>query len=399
MKLTIALEARFFKTPDQKVWSDTGIDEAFWQRYLKVFDSIEVIARVKDVSCLSPGYTRADGDKIDFIPLPHYIGPYQYLWHSLKICALAETGVKNAEAVLLRTPGQIASVVFRYLRKYQHPFGVEVVGDPYDVFAPGSVDHAFRFFFRWIGTKQLKEQCKYADGASYVTEKTLQARYPNALYSTCYSSIDLSPKAYVLSPKIAFGEKGLFKLSFIGSLAQLYKSPDILIDAVNLCRNHGHNINLEIIGDGKFRPQLEARVLRLGLNNAVNFLGQLPSGELVRNVLLQSDIFVLPSRTEGLPRAMIEAMACGLPCIGANVGGVPELLSAFDLVSPGDAQSLAKKIEEVITNPARMRDMSARNLEKSMEFRGEILDRRRCEFYAYLHNKTETWIKQTRTRH
>jgi glycosyltransferase involved in cell wall biosynthesis len=176
-------------------------------------------------------------------------------------------------------------------------------------------------------------------------------------------------------------------------MSQLYKAPDVLIDAVGLCVARGNKINLKIIGDGKFRSNLEKRVSRLGLNDSIIFLGQLPAGKLVRNELLKSDLFILPSRTEGLPRAMIEAMACGLPCIGTNVGGIPELLPEEDLVPPGRVQALADKIGEVLDNPERMRTMAARNLEKANEFRKDILDERRRVFYQQLRDETKARLR------
>lgn len=394
MKLTIFLETRFSKTPDQKVWSDIGPDTIFWQRYLDVFASVEVVARVLDVDTVPSSYKRSDSERIRFIPLPCYIGPFQFIQKAAKIKKIVTSVINDAEAVLLRTPGQASNCAYRPLNINQHPYGVEVVGDPYDVFAPGSVDHPLRPFFRWWITRQLKKQCTKAVAAAYVTENTLQRRYPNMFYSTYYSSIDLRKEAYVLSPRVDFATDGFLRLIILGSLEQLYKSPDILIDAFSLCNSKGHRIKLKIVGDGKFRPLLEAQVARLGLNDSIKFLGKLSAGEAVRKELLQSDLFILPSRTEGLPRAMIEAMACGLPCIGSNVGGMPELLPAEDLVPPGNIQALAKKIEEIITNPERMRTMSARNLKKSLEFRNDILDQRRFDFYTYLRDKTELWIQK-----
>ena len=56
---------------------------------------------------------------------------------------------------------------------------------------------------------------------------------------------------------------------------------------------------------------------------------------------------------------MVEAMARGLPCIGSAVGGIPELLPADDLVTPGDAPGLARKLQEVLSDPARLARMTA----------------------------------------
>lgn len=394
-KLTIGLEARFSKTPDQKIWTEDGPGYSFWQRYLDVFESVEVLARVQDISDVSPRWNRADGERVRFISLPYYIGPYQYLRNAMKIDKITMAVVQKADAVILRTPGQISNRLFYYLRKNSHPYGVEVVGDPYDVFAPGAVRHPLRPFFRWSGKRQLQEQCRWALGAAYVTGNALQRRYPNDLYSTHYSSIDIGTDAYAAYPKTQFGAAGLFRLVFVGSLAQLYKGPDILIDALTQYLSTGHSgVKLIMIGEGQFRTALEEQVARRGMNDIVTFLGQLPSGEAVRKELLQADLFVLPSRTEGLPRAMIEAMACGLPCIGTNVGGIPELLAPEDLVAPGDARELAAKIKEVLSNPLRLSSMSTRNLERAKDFRADILNQRRRNFYQYLRAKTELWMEK-----
>ena len=138
---------------------------------------------------------------------------------------------------------------------------------------------------------------------------------------------------------------------------------------------------------------LAARARALGLGPRVRFLGQLPAGDAVRAELDRADLFVLPSRTEGLPRAMVEAMARALPCIGSTAGGIPELLPAEDLLPPGDAAAQARKIREVVSDPGRMARMSARNLEKAEEYRDDALRERRVAFYQNITNQTETWVR------
>lgn len=143
------------------------------------------------------------------------------------------------------------------------------------------------------------------------------------------------------------------------------------------------------MGDGKYREFLEQRARTLGLAEKVTFLGQLPAGAKVREQMDKADLFILPSRGEGLPRAMIEAMARALPCIGSTASGIPELLSPEDLVPPEDAASLARKIAEVLADPGRMSGMSVRNLEKAKEFESRILQKRRIEFYGEVKKRTE----------
>jgi glycosyltransferase involved in cell wall biosynthesis len=275
---------------------------------------------------------------------------------------------------------------------------VEVVADPYDVFAPGSVKHPLRPVFRWWFSRQLRRQCAGACAAAYVTQYALQRRYPPApgSFSTYYSSVELPEVAFAAAPRSAHSGKDVIKLIFVGTLAQLYKAPDVLIEAFALCVQRGLDLELVLLGDGKYRASLEARAAALGLGKRVRFLGRLPAGEAVRTELDRADCFVLPSHQEGLPRAMLEAMARGLPCIGSTVGGIPELLSPEEMVPPGDSASLAQKIYEVVTDPQRMARLSARNLHKIQEYRDETLNERRFAFYSHLRETTQAWLESLR---
>jgi glycosyltransferase involved in cell wall biosynthesis len=205
--------------------------------------------------------------------------------------------------------------------------------------------------------------------------------------------VELPDVAFVPAPRPELEGRQTFTLITVGSLAQMYKAPDILIDAVALCVQQGLDLSLILVGDGKHRPELEAHAAALGLGSRVRFLGQLTAGGAVRAQLDQSDLFVLPSRTEGLPRAMIEAMARALPCIGTCIGGMPELLPEADLVPPGDAVALARKIREVLTDPVRMAHMSSTNLQRAKAYHEAALCARRVAFYRYVRERTAAWIE------
>jgi len=169
---------------------------------------------------------------------------------------------------------------------------------------------------------------------------------------------------------------------------------DVQIDAVAECVRSGLDLRLVVIGQGRVRGELEERARSQGLDGRVEFRGQLTAGEAVRAELDRADLFLLPSRTEGLPRAMIEAMARGLPCIGSTAGGIPELLAPEDLVPPGDARALAHRIAEVVKDPARQASMSKRNLAVAEDFRESILRDRRAEFYRRVRQETEHWLNR-----
>lgn len=396
MKVVVTLEYRFDRTPDGKVWTQTTFPYSFWTRYLQVFDSVRVVARVRDVPNIPSDWKEANGEGVSFAAIPYYIGPWQYLLKSRQVNQVARNSVSPDDAVIFRLGSQIASCIQPMLFRSGHPYGVEVVADPYDVFAPGAIKHPLRPFFRWSSPPNLRRQCARACAAAYVTEDALQRRYPPAsgAYSTHYSSVELPNSAFAAAPRFDDRHKQPFTLISVGTLAQLYKAPDVLIDAVATCVQSGLNLRLILVGDGKHRSELEARSQACGIADRVCFLGQLSAGEAVRAELDRADLFILPSRQEGLPRAMVEAMARSLPCIGSTVGGIPELLQPEDMVPPGDAVALANKIREVVTDRDRLIRMSARNLEKAKDYRDEVLRERRNEFYRYVREQTETWLKE-----
>jgi len=359
MNLIVTIDHRFAHTPDGAMWTMTSFTYPFWKRYLAVFDHVRVVARVQDVPSAAPNWTRCDGEGVSFAAIPYYHGPWQYLRRARQVRRAVRNAVGADDAVILRVQGQISSCLRPFLRQTGRPYGVEVVGDPYDAFAPGYVTHPLRPFLRWWLPRRMREQCAGACAAAYVTEHALQRRYPPApgAFSTHYSSIVLPDAALASAARPLQAQQRTFTLIIVGTLDNLSKGPDVLIDA------------------------------------RVRFTGWLPAGEAVRAQLDQADLFVLPSRQEGLSRSTIEAMARALPCIATTVGGTSELLPPEDLVPPNDVPALVHKIREVVTDPERMARMSARNLKKANEFREEVLSKRWTAFYRYVREKTEEWLK------
>jgi len=390
--LVVSIEHRFDRTPDGAIWTQTMFARPFWSRYLAVFDTVRVVARLREVVSVPETWQRADGEGVSFAALPFYIGPWQYLRQRRRLTEAAVAAVRPTDAVIFRAPSAIAGQIEPALRRSGHPYGVEALGDPYDVFAPGAVRHPLRPFFRWWFPKRMRRLCAGAAATGYVTEHALQRRYPPASgsFTTYYSDVELSEGTFVAAPRTPRRD-GTFTLVTVGSLAQMYKAPDVQIDAVAQLVKEGLDVRLVLIGDGKHRAELEARAAAQGIAAVVIFRGQLTAGSAVRAALDAADIFCIPSRTEGMPRALIEAMARGLPCIGSTMGGIPELLPSEDMVPPGDVAALANVIRAVVTDPARMARMSARNLARAKEYREDALRARRTAFYRTLRECTEAW--------
>jgi glycosyltransferase involved in cell wall biosynthesis len=386
MRLIVTCEHRFSVAADGTVWSKVGNDYAFWQRYLSGFDSIRVVARAQRDRMINETYKKVTGPGVEFWPLPYYLGPLEFALRRRQIRRSVRRAINKEDAVICRVPSPIGTELLEQVKR--RPYGLEVVGDPYEALSPGAVRDPLRPVFRHIMRRRLRDQCARAAGAAYVTQRMLQQRYP------CPArSIGVSDVAHLdFTGSRRFQHCRSSRILFVGSLAQMYKGPDVLLKAVQLL---AAKIDLEVVvvGDGKYRAGLELMASDLGISHRVSFLGELPSGKAIRDQLDQAALLVMPSRTEGLPRALIEAMARSLPCIGSRVGGIPELLADEDLVEPGDHVALAAKINEVVYHPARLSEMSRRNLARAQEYRPEILEKRRSEFYRFLRHATESWLQ------
>lgn len=397
MKLLIAVDTRFYRTPDGIVWTEAQNNYQFWANYLRVYEDLLIVARVKDVSNKQLNWIQSSGDRVEFHGLPYYLGPWEYMKKFLLIKSSIAKAVSNSNCAILRVPGTIASLVWKELRKQRKEYMLEVCGDPWESLAPGTVKSVVRPLARWISTYELKKQCKKALGTSYVTSSVLQRRYPphrksvfltesekhlNDKYiTTSYSDIELTEEAF---RRKLNGPQDPIRLINVGSMETYYKAQDVQIKALKKCLDLGYSVHLFLVGSGRCRPIYEELAKELQVQNHVTFLGSLPGLERVIQALDESDIFLLPSMVEGLPRALIEAMARGLPCIATNVGGIPELLVAEDLVPPNDPEALSKKIIDVISTPERMSEMSERNFIKSTEFAPHFIHKKRYEYYSFL---------------
>lgn len=134
------------------------------------------------------------------------------------------------------------------------------------------------------------------------------------------------------------------------------KGLDVLVEAYARLRHAFPDVVLLVVGDGPVRESLLRQAAQLGLGESFQLL---PAQSEVAGLLRAIDIFVLPSRSEALSNALMEAMACGCAVVATRVGGNPELVEDGKtglLVAPGDAGELASALRFLVENgPARAR--------------------------------------------
>jgi teichuronic acid biosynthesis glycosyltransferase TuaC len=148
----------------------------------------------------------------------------------------------------------------------------------------------------------------------------------------------------------------------VGHLVARKRHADVMRAVAVLAKRHP-TLRYSIVGDGPERVALEGLATRLGVSERVEFYGQLPHAEAIE-VARRCTLFAMPSTEEAFGVAYVEAMAGGVPAIGCRGEPGPEEIAAagdgFMLVPPGDIERLTQRIDELLSDPQRLREASIR---------------------------------------
>ncbi len=361
MKVVVTAEYHYLAT-DDGVLVDGKCDYAYWAQLLDVFDEVLVFSRLAP-GVRSPTSRPVEGPGVRLIAAPDFVATAGLAAAGPGLARAAWRAARAGDVGLLHAPGVMASALRPALALARKPYGVEVVGDP-----RGSLDGAGRVLttLRGLAGRELTGMVAGASATRYVTRRNLQASYPPRPGTPTFVVSDaFIPDDIFAGPPATLTDEPRLALGFVGALHRPYKGLDVLLAA--LARTALPH-TLDVVGDGGLRPQLEAQAVALGLGARVRFLGTLPPGRPVYDFLRGRAALVQPSRTEGLPRSLLEGMALGLPCLASPVGGVPELLAPSELVAVDDIEGLAGAIDALGADPARRRRLALANRELAREY-------------------------------
>lgn len=158
--------------------------------------------------------------------------------------------------------------------------------------------------------------------------------------------------------RLAHQSAGIQKVICV-SRFNFQKGQDVLIQAWRQVHAALPEARLQLVGGGSLRPQLEALVAALDLGQCIEFVDLVQDA---RPFLAEADLFVLASRFEGMPNALLEAMACGLPCVATRVSGTEDVIVDGEsglLVPADDSDGLARALLALLTNRDRARAYGA----------------------------------------
>lgn len=218
----------------------------------------------------------------------------------------------------------------------------------------------------------------------YVTEFFLQNRYPcnGKIEHASNVCIEKVPES-ILRERIAKIErysKGCqLNIATVAAVNVRYKGQEYVIRAIAKLNNElGFNYHYYMVGGGD-NSFLKSVVTLCDVDKYVHFMGPLPHDK-VTEILDKMDIYIQPSKQEGLPRALIEAMSRGLPSIGTRVAGIPELLNDEFLVKKGSVTEIVHALATQMT-PDSMITQSQQNFIKASKYTLDIINARRQHFF------------------
>lgn len=375
-EISVSLEHRFYFY-NGDLYTKLSFPYSYWEDYLLYFDQVNIIARAKMVESIDSSYKKVNGAGVTFTPMPYYIGVKEFVLSLPKLIYNAYSAVKGSKGLLLRS-GNISNLIWLfaillrvpYLREYPGNIKQGIVGFGGDKLAIRAIALVLDYMARI--------QARYSKANSYVSEYC-KGLYPSHKPSYVFSSFN----ADEIKIRKKLVEDDSVKIISVGRV-EGEKGHKDLIDAISTLELD-LDLELIIVGDGTQRKSLEEYSKSLGVN--ASFLGSITDRKCLFELMSLSSIFVIPSHTEGMPRALLEAMTIGLPCIGSSVGGIPEVLDKEMLFLPSSPKLCAGLLSTLILN----KELSTRQGERNYNFiqknySKKNLDEEKIKFWSELYS-------------
>lgn len=361
-------------------------NDSTFMRYYSIADELHVAIRVKTISQEEANRrSLITVNPVKIIPCPK-TESVKGIFKIPKLKKILKQAVSNADYVVARIPSSIGYFAAQIAMELNKPLLVEAVACPWDA----CWNHSLKGkFIAPINVYKMKKILRKTAYSLYVTNEFLQRRYPTNGKTISCSNVSLAPiDETVLENRLKRIKNKTDERIKIGTVAAVdvqYKGQQYVIRALGKLKKQGiTNFEYHLVGGGD-QSYLRSQAKKYDVEDQVKFIGPLPHDK-VFEWLDTIDIYAQPSRQEGLPRALIEAMSRGLPCMGAKTGGIPELLEPSFIFS-----NSRKEIDEILEillsmMPEVMETQARRNFETAKNYEKSKLEQRRREFFEEFKN-------------
>lgn len=382
MKAMFVHEHKFVRDENGCYFSSGQFPYRLWRRYLEVFDELLVVGRLRSLRAGESVQMldRSSGPGVSFLEVPSLGGIQAMIFRRREAANKIRAAMADCDAVIIRTSavGQLAAGIAEFLQK---PWAVEVVGCAFDsLWNYGSWQGKI---YAPIAAYMNRRMIGRAPFAIYVTQKFLQKRYPCPGYSVGCSDVQLAKRdEAVLAKRLDRIERTVspLRIGLIGSLVHSHKGVDIALRALAIAKQRLPAFEFQVLGAGDpARWRHLAQECEIGSQTI--FCGTLANGEAVNCWLDEIDLYIQPSRVEGLPRALIEAMSRACPALGSNAGGIPELLDPSCIHKSSDVQGLADLLTTALPDKEWRTRQAIRNYQAAAAFDSEALGNIRRMFW------------------
>lgn len=327
------------------------------------------------------GQSLLDTKNVEFLFMEKETNPRTIIGAKKRNIKKLKDAVQKCDIVVSHLPSDIGLHAIKLCKETNKPYFVGVVGCAWDAY----------WNYSWKGkivAPYLMWKMKQAVAASpftfYVTQNFLQNRYPCKGVTIGCSNVEIpTPSETTLKKRLSsiddidFGKE--IKIVTVAAVNVRYKGQEFVIRALfNLNKKLGHHYHYYLIGGGD-DTFLKGVAEKAQVSEYVHFLGPQPH-EKIESLLDEMHVYIQPSRQEGLPRSVIEAMSRALPVFGAHTAGIPELLLPECVFENCDV----KKIEELLHNLSKdkMKTYAERNYNEAKGYASDVLNDRREKFYA-----------------
>ncbi len=382
VKAALVVDRRFYKQSDC-VYSEGPVGPETGGRYLRWFDEVVVLGRclesdLVDINKLN--LVSENGLKFEF--LPNISGVKERISNIEAARKKISEIIDSCDCVICRLPTELGLEAAKIASRKNKCYVLEIGGCIYDGYRThGSLKGIFYAPFAYMNMRKIVSSSKWV---SYVTQEFLQKRYPANRFATTLSAPNVNLPFIskdVLNKKLETTKNNeCLTFGTIGSLVGGFKGIDVAIKALKLASPHIPKFRYRILGGGDGN-NLKQLAIKNNLESSIEFDGTLPAGDPVFEWLGGIDIYLQPSRREGVPRALIEAMSQACPVLASNVAGIPELLDTRYLHNPGDYKKLAQQIVEITKNENRLR-CASRNWIKAHDYLLMSLEAKRDFFWC-----------------